>query len=384
MTILESLENEIFSLPKSVGKEGMIKYLQSIFTKYKETLELITDETLARELKQQRGNIATLCDSFISSFSHYQKGHIEAAYTDFKKAMSVVKPFLFPEHKGQVANIIGLHKPLFRGRIGTNKPYSKCQMFHLPFSQREFANTQRFSVPGLPCLYLSNSIYVCWEELNRPSLNTFQVSRFQQENFNLKILDISFTPTQLKWHCKSYIENNIQGKYDYNYMAFWFLLIWPLSLVCSLSVVNENAPFKQEYIFPQFLLQWVTYEKDVDGIKYFSVKSNPYNKEDYSHFTNYIFPPKKMDYGNYCSHLKQSFKLSDPFSAEIFEIADPNFIFLSKEWLEKTKYKVMTEIIRLELVEGHLMPYTHTLFGKMEMFMQNLEVDFLAEENIES
>ena len=89
-----------------------------------------------------------------------------------------------------------------------------------------------------------------------------------------------------------------------------------------------------------------------------------------------------MDSGNYCSHLKKSFKLSDPFSVEVFEIADPNFIFLTKEWLEKVKYKVMPEIIRLELIEGHLMPYTHTLFGKMEMFMQNLEVDFLNEESL--
>ena len=382
MTGLECLDDEIFSLPKSVGKEGMIKYLENIFREYQETLELISDQTLARELRLQTDNISTVCKNFISSLSHHQNGHIQNAYNDFKNAMSIIKPFLFPEKKGGVVITKGLYKPLYRARIGSNKAYSKSQMFHLPFSEREFANTQRFSVPGLPCLYLSNSIYVCWEELNRPPLSKFQVSRFQQEDSKLKILNISFTPIQLKWHCKTYEENKGQGKYDYDYLLFWFLMVWPLSLVCSLSVMNEEVPFKQEYIFPQFLLEWVTSEKDIDGIKYFSVKANPYNKEDFSYFTNYVFPPKKMDSGNYCSHLKKSFKLSDPFSVEVFEIADPNFIFLTKEWLEKVKYKVMPEIIRLELIEGHLMPYTHTLFGKMEMFMQNLEVDFLNEESL--
>jgi len=383
MTILECLENEVFFLPKSVGKQGIKKYLETVFQNYQDIIEQITDDTLSRELKAQKDNISILCDNFITSWSHYQKGHVEAAYTDFKKAMTVLKPFLFPEHQGRVANIIDLHKPMFRARIGSNKPYSKSEMFHLPFSQREFANTQRFSIPGLPCLYLSNSIYVCWEELNRPLLNSFQVSRFQQDDFNLKILDISQTPIQMKWHCKLFIENNIRGKYDYDYLAFWFLLVWPLSLVCSLSVTNEDVPFKQEYVFPQFLLQWVTYENDVDGIKYYSIKANPYNKEDFSKFTNYVFPPKQMDHGDYCNHLKKSFKLTDPISPEILNITDPSLTFINKEWIEKVKHKVMIENIRLELIKGYPMPYTHTLFGKMEVFMQNLDAEFLIDNDLE-
>ncbi len=378
MTIIECLEDEIFSLPKSVGKEGILKYLQTAFEKYKKLLYQISDEGLSRELKAQKNNINTFGNLLISSLVHYQTGYLEAAYSDFKKAMDILKPFLFPKNKGKVANIIGLHKPFYRARIGNNKPYSKAQMFHLPLSLREFANTQRFSIPGLPCLYLSNSIYTCWEELNRPSINQFQVSRFQLENFNLNILDISLTPVQIKWHSKSYLENKIQGKYDYDYISFWFLIVWPLTLVCSLNVLNEEAPFKHEYIFPQFLLQWVTHENEVDGIRYFSVKSNPFNKEDYSKFTNYVFPPKKIDYGDYCSYLRQSFKLTDSISFEVLRIADPNSIFINEEWIKSVKHKVMIENIRLELINGYPMPYTHTIFGKMELFMQNLEVDFLS------
>ena len=379
MTFLECLDNEIFESPKTIGDEGIGKYLKTTFEKYKDVLDLISDTTLAREINKQKVNINDFCQGILNSLGGYQKGHIEQAYSDFKKAMDIFKPFLFPENKGQEAHTIGLYKPFYRARVGSNKPYTKEQMFHLPFSKREFASTQRFSIPGLPCLYLSNSIYVCWEELNRPPINKLQVSRFQQENFNLKILDLSMTAEQIKISTRLKSEHEIKSKYDYNYIAFWFLMTWPLSLICSLSVKNENAPFKHEYIFPQFLLQWVTFDKDVDGIKYFSVKANPYNKEDFSQYANYVFPPKEMTLGNYCSHLKKSFKLTDPISFEVFKTVDPNYIFISKEWLEKVKYKVITEIIRVELIKGFKMPYTHTLFGKLEVFMQNIDVDFLSD-----
>ena len=36
-----------------------------------------------------------------------------------------------------------------------------------------------------------------------------------------------------------------------------YLLYWPLLAVCSIKVIRENAPFKPEYIFPQFLLEYI-------------------------------------------------------------------------------------------------------------------------------
>ncbi len=378
MTFLECIEDEIFLLPKAIDEKGIINYLQTFFKDYKRIIDLISDETLAREIKQKEDNITYFFEALISSLIYYQKGNVYEAYTNFKNALAVLKPLLFPKDRGYVVKSTEIHEPFYRARVGANKLYTKKQMFHLPFSKREFVNTQRFSIPGFPCLYLSNSIYVCWEELNRPSIDQLQVSRFQQENFNLKIFDISLTPVQMKSLSITHAEYKVSSKYDYDFLAFYFLLTWPLSLICSLSVINEDAPFKHEYIFPQFLLQWIANENDIDGIKYFSVKSNPYNKDDYSKFINFVFPPKQIDNGDYCNHLIQSFKLTDPISSEILKISDPDFIFINKEWIQNVKYKVMIDdIIRLELIKGFPMPYTHTLFGKMEIFMQNLEVDFL-------
>ena len=333
MTISEFLEDEIFFKSMFVDKSGIVKHIENTFEKYKRGLALISNETFLEELNNQKVNINSFCENIISSLAHNQKGHIELAYSDFKRAMEIMKPSLFPEPTGKVTKIIGLHKPFYRARIGTNQPYSKGQMFHLPFSKREFASTQRFSIPGLPCLYLSNSIYVCWEELDRPFINTLHVSRFQQENLNLKILDMSLNVAEIKLRIRLNSEKEIQNRDNYDYLILFFLISWPLNFICSLIVTNKNAPFKHEYIFPQFLLQWVTFEKDVDGIKYFSVKSNSNNKDDYPQFMNYVFPPKKIDDGNYCSHLRKSFKLTDPISLEIFKITDPNTIMINEDWL---------------------------------------------------
>jgi hypothetical protein len=386
MKFLECIENNLFHTKKTVGKEGIVKYLEQKFDEYINVLKSISDKSLARELKLQEDYIRTFCQAILTSLYHYEKGHVDPAYTEFKKAMNIIKPFLFPANKGKAGYSKGLHKPLYRGRLGSNKLYSKGEMFHLPFSKREFANSQRFSIPGLPCLYLSNSIYVCWEELNRPHLNELQIARFQKENFNLNILDISLTPNQVKLFSKSMqqieTKEKFKSKYDYDHTALWFLTTWPLSLICSLSVTNENAPFKYEYIFPQFLLQWVTYENDVDGIKYFSVKSISFNNEEYSKFTNYVLPPKKVGFGNYCEHLRQSFKLSDPVSLELITMTDPAFTYINENWIKNVKYKVNSENIRLELIKGYPMPYAHTVFGKMETFIQNLDVDFLSEDEM--
>lgn len=379
MTPLECLENDFFYNSSIIDSNGIKMHIEKIFEKYQTLIKQITEPNLARELKKQEQNISIFCEKIIASLTQYEKGYVQASYQDFQSAMETIKPFLFPENAGNVCNIIGLHKPLYRGRVGTNKPYSKGQLFHLPFSKREFASTQRFSIPGLPCLYLSNSIYVCWEELNRPALDTLQISRFQQEKFDLNILDISRTPLQTKLMKKSREERDFKSSYDYDISTLYFLMRWPLSFICSLEVTNENAPFKHEYIFPQFLLQWVTHEKEVDGIKYFSVKANPFNKEDFAQYTNYVFPPKKINLGNYCDDLKNTFKLTEPLSFELLKISDPNSIFLSNDWFDNIKYKVQIEIDRLELVKGFKMPYVHTLFGKMELFMHNLEVDFISE-----
>ena len=68
-------------------------------------------------------------------------------------------------------------KPLYRMRIMENRRDLKyTDLFHIPIDKRGIVNTNRYSAPGFPCLYLGTSIYACWEELGRPSMSQSMVS----------------------------------------------------------------------------------------------------------------------------------------------------------------------------------------------------------------
>lgn len=61
-------------------------------------------------------------------------------------------------------------------------------MFHIPLDKRGLVETQKFSVPGYPYLYLANNVYGCWEEMGRPDFGTVMVSKFVSQS-KFKVLD---------------------------------------------------------------------------------------------------------------------------------------------------------------------------------------------------
>lgn len=64
--------------------------------------------------------------------------------------------------------------------------FSKEEMFHIPFEERQKTSNQRYSLTGYPCLCLGKSIYVCWEELNRPKFENANIIRLK----NLRKLNL--------------------------------------------------------------------------------------------------------------------------------------------------------------------------------------------------
>ena len=63
--------------------------------------------------------------------------------------------------------------PMYKCRENTKLfHFSKDEMFHIPYDKRNLVGNQRFSLSGLPCLYLGGSSYICWEELGRKDLSS--------------------------------------------------------------------------------------------------------------------------------------------------------------------------------------------------------------------
>lgn len=159
--------------------------------------------------------------------------------------------------------------------------YNRNEMFHIPFTKRQIVANERFSVTGMPSLYLSESTYICWEEMGNPDFDTCNVSLFKN---GTTLSLINLTPIMETFEQKR-------------------LTQYPLAYVCALGTNYPNDPYKEEYIIPQLLMQSILLANKtsnnlrISGIRYISTKAYterplfPLNeKEDLKRYFNYVFP----------------------------------------------------------------------------------------------
>lgn len=193
--------------------------------------------------------------------------------------------------------------PFYRMRVNnTNQLFSEKEMFHIPFELIHKTNNQRFSLSGYPCLYLGNSSYICWEELNKPNLNNCNFSILGNEEA-LNFFDL--TPP-----------NIIKNQFD--------ILRFPLIIASSIKCSPQKSTFKPEYIIPQAILHsLIRFNKvdfksftktinHIDGIIYLSpLISNGLMFDDLNHMHNYVIPTINKSASGYCKRLSQLFIISE-------------------------------------------------------------------------
>ncbi|HBG4726887.1 TPA: hypothetical protein RQA65_000918 [Clostridioides difficile] len=206
----------------------------------------------------------------------------------------------------------------FRARIG--EVSKRKDMLHIPLNKRSFISTQRFSIPGIPCLYLGTTTYNCWLELDNPSNENFNVSsyKFNKLGKNLKILNLVFSKSIINGIYSVGRESPVSNNKKIQQEA---LEIWPLVCATSFSVKEKNRAFKSEYIVSQLIMQCIK-ELKIDGIAYISKKIN--NDVSFSRNVNLaipIFDIENEEFGEICNH----FELTKPYNFSSFlNIKDAN------------------------------------------------------------
>ncbi len=352
-----------------------------MFKEFLQAIDTINEGTITEEIKANRKKLKKVCTLLIKSATTYYSGFPAKAYYEFEEAMTIIEDFLILKNVGVVFNEL---TPYYRARKGEGRQFQRHEMFHIPFEHREKVTTQRFSVPGLPCLYLSNSIYVCWEELRRPDISKMQISRCKLENMRYKFFDISLTPSFMRTMLETmsskesadFAKQTKEEALDsWNKVSLNFIMRWPLIAACSIKVKKEDGAFKPEYIFPQFLLQWVTHSKNYHGIKYFSVEANLVDNFNFSKLINYAIPVKSVAASGYCKDLKDSFSITNPISWELLTIINPEVTKHNQEKFEKNIFKLGLDTTGsiFKLVDGKPMFYPHTIFGKLEIELSDME-----------
>ena len=146
----------------------------------------------------------------------------------------------------------------FRCRSGNpSNAYTAKDMLHLPAKMRAKTGNYRFSIPGSPSLYLSNSSYGCWIETGYLPAIEFNVAPVildgSQKVFNLAVSIRDF-------HCLD--------DFDETRVHCW-LKLYMLSIATSYRINEEGRIFKSEYVISQAVMM-ACKKLGYDGVAYYS------------------------------------------------------------------------------------------------------------------
>lgn len=363
MELLSLLDESVTNLPIQYSKESFRSEVKSVLLNFKDRVDEtknissnpIFKGTDADEYKKK---IHRLIEGLLKCIDQFYKGKPGQAYLTFRNTM---KDINITEYLDK-SSILLEGNNLFRIRSAEgNYPLGKDELFHIPFEKRGIVKSQRFSIPGLPSLYTANSIYVAWEEMRRPKVDSIQAIRLVNRR-DLKLLDIT---TDIYSSTKN---NDLRTDL---YTCLYKVLTWPLAACCSIKVKNTGDTFKPEYIIPQLLLQWVS--ENLDGIKYSSTHIDLNKVKHVGAFHNIVLPVKTFDQDKgYCKSLKKIFTATNVLPMELRQFAASSDRFNHQASISSN---VNANVVELSLIEGTTQYYSQTLFGILEHGLNGLEVN---------
>lgn len=371
MELTTVLNNKLLDLPKNRNDKSFPTFVKETLSEYIELTRSIDNYDNDNEYKISSEEIHSLIEkvsqAIIESVNSYYDGYPFNAYQSIANLLDNAT-CLEDNILAKILNQIFTYDlgKLYRTRIANpNKDFSKEEMFHIPFNLREKSvKTQRYSIPGLPCLYLSNSVYVTWEELNRPDLNEIHTVRLEASDHDfLQLIDLKH-PNELR---SKYDSANIDMK------LLDYIITWPIVFACSIKTENKENNFKPEYIIPQILLQYVSKNIDYHGIKYFS-NNIDYSKKNAGVFYNVAIPVLERKENGFCRILKKAFKMTESVSLQKITAASggQTSMYLSGEVYND-------EIHTVEIIKGKPRPFCESIFHEMEAqltFLEAKRIDF--------
>lgn len=293
--------------------------------------------------------INIIVDGILESIDEQYKGKPKNSYDNLAKFMNEAKVSELLDK----SSILNVDTKLFRTRLGEpSKKFDRKDLFHIPFDLRGRISTQRFSIPGFPCLYLSNSVYLNWEELQQPEFNKMHCCRFENTR-ELKLLDLTY----------NFDIPNIENIDNY-------LILFPLKAACAVKVFNINDSFKSEYIIPQLLMQWIN-KRNLDGVKYSS--TNIFNSivNDDNILYNLVIPVKSIQSKGHCPELTKIFKCTEVVSYYRRSIGW-NSSRLSGQ--ATIGVDVNASLKSIELFKGVPQDYHETIFGVIEHTLGSMQI----------
>lgn len=295
-------------LERDFSAPFIIKQDQDYYPDLQKRFKLLISKATAANADAESIKVITKYTSkTLEALRDYYKGSISTSHTKIKNLVSDCLNDSFAVDYVQNSDAFpgtnGTEIQFFRARTNPDGiPYEAINMLHLPFYMRGKTNNYRFSIPGIPSLYLGNSSYACWLELGRPSEHDFMVSPVVVDGslriFNLAVMNVD----RIRLH-----------EYEQSRSLTWLKLLI-LMIATSYRIEEKSRTFKSEYIISQSIML-ACKELGLDGIAYYSKRVDN-QVFGFSAVNLALFAPYKSgsDYSEICRKIK----IDDSFNYALF------------------------------------------------------------------
>ena len=345
MKTSDLLEKNIFKHPvENISNIEYFDFLKKLFDEIYKELQSFSRQVLPNDILGQRvvGMIPQIqfnCSAILRTLQCHYMGHVSKAYRIFERCLNRNSNYVkqlcsIPQNPG-ASTIESLYRfrcdlrnglGFFVYRVkkilahSCKGCFSHDQMFHIPFDLRNIVPTYRYSIPGVPCLYLAKSLYTCWNELNRPPIQKVEATKINIKK-PICFFNLAYNHQNMKQNALllEHPANNYRNAPLMDFVEAWIVL-FPFILACSIRTrkYRGSANFIHEYIIPQMLMQYISISKEIDGVRYLSTKNISCNGGDAIRpFVCFAIPAKSNALVGFDANLKQKIELTDGVLAPI-------------------------------------------------------------------
>jgi hypothetical protein len=360
MNVIDLLKSESTALPRPPRQTHFLDALCTLFDEYDGLIgQLDEDDPITKAVRESAPAIHRLGGSIVEIVRLSLCGQPSRARIELDNAVAAVCR--------NIDYLISV--PIKDDSLGTlyrireahaNKGLSRKDIFHIPFEDRAKVRPQRFSVLGVPMLYMGSTLYVCWEELDRPDFQSLWVSGFRlKKKMKVRLLNLAYRPGLVA----TILEG---GGYPHKTtqlteISVSYCVLWPLLAACTFQVPDPTLPFVVEYVVPQTLMSWVAENDDFDGIRYFSSIHTLPPAATWA-IINYVLPAQDVRTSGHSHKLAGLLELTEPVAWSYAEAVGT---------LTTPVYHGRLSAV-LKLAEGHGVPYETTRFAMMEARLEQL------------
>lgn len=187
-------------------KENFEEYIKDLKAALKPEDNPLCGERMCEMISEQIKNIEQNSKMLIEVLELYNNGKIVPASQKAFEVFNNMKPILIKRYFG-----LFRYENYYRIRVinETNTfPLERKEMFHIPSHKNYLVGTERYSMPGHPCLYLASQSVLAYYECGKPE--KFAISKFDipqcEENY-MKFIDFSEALLPLKYSFISWFIN---------------------------------------------------------------------------------------------------------------------------------------------------------------------------------